>query len=113
MPASLSDLTEGSQVEIADHPFLVGEGACGLGGETAATMVEPVAGVVAIAPGLFLTPMLGQASETALESLARQAVFHARLGDPSEFAAPAVHIIENQMINGEVIRLDGALRMSA
>ena len=100
-------------MEIADHTFPVAEGASGLGGETAATMVEPGAGVVAIAPGLFLTPMLGQASETALESLARQAVFPAWLGDPSEFAALAVHIIENQMNNGEVIRLDGALRMSA
>ena len=100
-------------MEIAGHTFLVAEGASGLGGETAATMVEPGAGVVAIAPGLFLTPMLGQLSETALESMARQAVFHARLGDQTEFAAPALHMIENQMINGEVIRLDGALRMSA
>ncbi|UER54903.1 SDR family NAD(P)-dependent oxidoreductase [Kineosporiaceae bacterium SCSIO 59966] len=69
--------------------------------------------VATIAPGLFLTPMMGELSEAARESLGQQVPFPARLGDPSEFAALAVHIIENQMVNGEVIRLDGALRMAA
>ena len=69
--------------------------------------------VATIAPGLFLTPMMGELPEAARESLGQQVPFPPRLGDPSEFAALAVHIIENQMINGEVIRLDGALRMAA
>ena len=69
--------------------------------------------VATIAPGLFLTPMLGALPETARDSLGQQAPFPSRLGDPSEFAALAVQIVENQMINGEVIRLDGALRMAA
>lgn len=69
--------------------------------------------VVTIAPGLFLTPMMGSLPEAARESLSQQVPFPSRLGDPSEFAALAVHIIENQMVNGEVIRLDGALRMAA
>ncbi|OFE14241.1 3-hydroxy-2-methylbutyryl-CoA dehydrogenase [Humibacillus sp. DSM 29435] len=69
--------------------------------------------VATIAPGLFLTPMMGELPEAARESLGQQVPFPPRLGDPSEYAALAVHIIENQMINGEVIRLDGALRMAA
>lgn len=69
--------------------------------------------VATIAPGLFLTPMMGVLPETARDSLGQQVPFPSRLGDPSEFAALAVHIAENQMINGEVIRLDGALRMAA
>lgn len=69
--------------------------------------------VAAIAPGLFLTPMMGSLPEAAQESLGAQVPFPSRLGDPAEYAALAVHIVENQMINGEVIRLDGALRMAA
>ncbi len=69
--------------------------------------------VATIAPGLFLTPMMGVLPEAARDSLGAQVPFPSRLGDPSEFAALAAHIVENQMINGEVIRLDGALRMAA
>lgn len=69
--------------------------------------------VATIAPGLFLTPMVGELPEAARESLGQQVPFPPRLGDPSEFAALVLHIIENQMVNGEVIRLDGALRMAA
>lgn len=69
--------------------------------------------VATIAPGLFLTPMMGVLPQTARDSLGAQVPFPSRLGDPSEFAALAAHIVENQMINGEVIRLDGALRMAA
>lgn len=69
--------------------------------------------VVTIAPGLFLTPMMGVLPQAARDSLGQQVPFPARLGDPSEYAALAIHIIENQMVNGEVIRLDGALRMAA
>lgn len=67
--------------------------------------------VVTIAPGLFRTPMLlGLPAETQA-SLGASVPFPARLGDPAEFAALVLHICENRMLNGEVIRLDGALRM--
>jgi len=67
--------------------------------------------VVTIAPGLFDTPLLGGLPEKMRQSLGAQVPFPARLGQPSEYAALAKHIIENEMLNGEVIRLDGALRM--
>src|ERR1700692_4792392 len=65
-----------------------------------------------IAPGLFLTPLLKGLSDEAQRSLATQIPFPSRLGDPSEYAALAVHIVENPMLNGETIRLDGAIRMA-
>jgi NAD(P)-dependent dehydrogenase (short-subunit alcohol dehydrogenase family) len=65
-----------------------------------------------IAPGLFLTPLLKGLPEEAQKSLAQQVPHPARLGDPSEYAALAVHIVENPMLNGETIRLDGAIRMA-
>jgi NAD(P)-dependent dehydrogenase (short-subunit alcohol dehydrogenase family) len=67
---------------------------------------------VTIAPGIFDTPMLAGLSEPARQSLAEQVPFPSRLGDPAEFAALAVHVIRNPMLNGTVIRLDGALRMA-
>ncbi len=67
--------------------------------------------VCTIAPGTFDTPLLGGLPEAAREALAQAIPFPSRLGQPSEFAALAVHIAENEMLNGEVIRLDGALRM--
>ncbi len=67
--------------------------------------------VVAIAPGIFETPMLAGLPESARESLGKQALFPQRLGRPEEFAALVRHIIENEMLNGEVIRLDGAIRL--
>jgi NAD(P)-dependent dehydrogenase (short-subunit alcohol dehydrogenase family) len=67
--------------------------------------------VVTIAPGLFDTPLLGGLPEDMRKSLGAQIPFPPRLGDPAEYAALAKHIIENAMLNGEVIRLDGALRM--
>lgn len=69
--------------------------------------------VVAIAPGIFDTPLLAGLPEPARQSLAQQVPFPPRLGKPDEYAALARHIIENEMLNGEVIRLDGALRMAA
>lgn len=69
--------------------------------------------VMAIAPGLFMTPMLAGLPQEAQDSLGKQVPFPARLGDPAEFAALVVHIIENRMLNGEVIRLDGSIRMTA
>jgi NAD(P)-dependent dehydrogenase (short-subunit alcohol dehydrogenase family) len=67
--------------------------------------------VCTIAPGLFGTPMLMGLPEPAREALAASIPFPPRLGEPSEYAALACHIAENPMLNGEVIRLDGALRM--
>jgi|HubBroStandDraft_4_1064222.scaffolds.fasta_scaffold00026_36 NAD(P)-dependent dehydrogenase (short-subunit alcohol dehydrogenase family) len=68
--------------------------------------------VASIAPGIFDTPMLAGLPEAARESLGKQVPFPSRLGKPAEYAALARHIAENQMINGEVIRLDGAIRMA-
>jgi NAD(P)-dependent dehydrogenase (short-subunit alcohol dehydrogenase family) len=65
-----------------------------------------------IAPGLFLTPLLMGLNEEARKSLAAQVPHPARLGDASEYGALAVHIVENAMLNGETIRLDGAIRMA-
>jgi len=69
--------------------------------------------VITIAPGTFDTPLLAGLPEPARQSLAQQVPFPSRLGRPEEFAALARHIIENEMLNGEVIRLDGAMRMGA
>jgi NAD(P)-dependent dehydrogenase (short-subunit alcohol dehydrogenase family) len=69
--------------------------------------------IVAIAPGIFDTPLIAGLPEPARQSLAQQVPFPPRLGRPDEFAALARHIIENEMLNGEVIRLDGAMRMAA
>jgi 3-hydroxyacyl-CoA dehydrogenase / 3-hydroxy-2-methylbutyryl-CoA dehydrogenase len=67
--------------------------------------------VCAIAPGVFDTPLLGNLPEDSREALRGDALFPARFGRPDEFAALVAHIVENEMLNGEVIRLDGALRM--
>ena len=67
--------------------------------------------VVTIAPGLFDTPMLAGLPDKARESLNKIIPFPKRLGKPVEFAKLVQHIIENTMINGETIRIDGALRM--
>jgi 3-hydroxyacyl-CoA dehydrogenase / 3-hydroxy-2-methylbutyryl-CoA dehydrogenase len=67
--------------------------------------------VMTIAPGTFDTPLLGALPEEARTELGQAIPFPSRLGEPAEFAALAVHIVENQMLNGETVRLDGALRM--
>jgi 3-hydroxyacyl-CoA dehydrogenase / 3-hydroxy-2-methylbutyryl-CoA dehydrogenase len=67
--------------------------------------------VVTIAPGLFDTPLLAGLPEPARAALGEQVPHPRRLGRPDEYAALAAHIVENPMLNGEVIRLDGALRM--
>jgi NAD(P)-dependent dehydrogenase (short-subunit alcohol dehydrogenase family) len=69
--------------------------------------------VMTIAPGIFDTPMLAGLPEDARESLGNQVPFPSRLGRPDEYAALVRHIVENEMLNGEVIRLDGAIRMTA
>jgi NAD(P)-dependent dehydrogenase (short-subunit alcohol dehydrogenase family) len=68
--------------------------------------------VMSIAPGIFDTPMLAGLPEAARESLGKQTPFPPRLGTPGEYARLARHIIENQYLNGEVIRLDGAIRLA-
>jgi NAD(P)-dependent dehydrogenase (short-subunit alcohol dehydrogenase family) len=68
--------------------------------------------VMTIAPGLFETPMMAALPEEARQSLGAQVPHPSRLGAPSEYAALVAHIINNPMLNGEVIRLDGAIRMA-
>ena len=68
--------------------------------------------VVTVAPGLFLTPLMAQLPPEVQQSLAASIPFPKRLGQPAEFAALAAHIVTNTHLNGEVIRLDGALRMA-
>ncbi len=68
--------------------------------------------VVTIAPGLFKTPMMDSLPQEVQDSLGKMVPFPSRLGRPAEYAALAQHIIENEMLNGEVIRLDGAIRMA-
>jgi len=68
--------------------------------------------VVTIAPGIFDTPLLAALPEAARVSLGQQVPFPSRLGRPAEYGALVRHVIENEMLNGEVIRLDGALRMA-
>jgi NAD(P)-dependent dehydrogenase (short-subunit alcohol dehydrogenase family) len=68
--------------------------------------------VMTIAPGIFDTPLMSSLSQAARDSLAQQVPFPPRLGKPPEYAALVKHIIENEMLNGEVIRLDGAIRMA-
>jgi NAD(P)-dependent dehydrogenase (short-subunit alcohol dehydrogenase family) len=67
---------------------------------------------VTIAPGIFDTPMLAGLPEKARVSLGKQVPFPPRPGRPEEYAALVRHIIENEMLNGEVIRLDGATRLA-
>ena len=68
--------------------------------------------VCTIAPGIFRTPMLAGLPQDAQDSLGQQVPFPPRLGEPAEYGALACHIVENQMLNGETIRLDGAIRMA-
>ena len=68
--------------------------------------------VLAIAPGVFLTPLLGKLPGDVQASLGAAIPFPKRLGNPPEFAELVAHIVQNVYLNGEVIRLDGALRMS-
>ena len=69
--------------------------------------------VMTIAPGIFMTPLLATLPQEAQESLGKQVPFPTRLGQPDEFALMVEQIIANPMLNGEVIRLDGAIRMAS
>lgn len=68
--------------------------------------------VLAIAPGIFLTPMLRALPEAAQQSLGASIPFPNRLGDPAEYAALVIHMVENAMLNGETVRIDGAIRLA-
>ncbi len=68
--------------------------------------------VVTIAPGLFATPLLAGLPQEAQDSLGRQVPHPSRLGRPEEYAALVEHVVANPMLNGETIRLDGAIRMA-
>ena len=87
-------------------------GVAGLTLPVARDLAQHLIRVVTIAPGLFDTPMLAGLPEEARSSLGAQTPHPARLGDPAEYGALAAHICENPMLNGEVIRLDGAIRMA-
>jgi NAD(P)-dependent dehydrogenase (short-subunit alcohol dehydrogenase family) len=68
--------------------------------------------IVTIAPGLFNTPLLASLPDEAKTSLGAQVPHPSRLGEPTEYGALVAHIVANPMLNGEVIRLDGAIRMA-
>ncbi|QUH03086.1 3-hydroxyacyl-CoA dehydrogenase [Saccharopolyspora erythraea] len=87
-------------------------GVVGMTLPAARDLAEHAIRVVTIAPGLFDTPLLAGASEEVKASLGAQVPHPARLGDPDEFGALAEHVVSNPMLNGEVIRLDGAIRMA-
>jgi NAD(P)-dependent dehydrogenase (short-subunit alcohol dehydrogenase family) len=86
-------------------------GVAGLTLPVARELAASAVRVVAIAPGLFDTPLLAGLPRPAREALAGSIPYPSRLGDPAEYAALVEHIVANTMINGETIRLDGALRM--
>ena len=105
---------------VAAYDGQIGQAAYSASKGGVASMTLPVARemaehgirVMTIAPGLFETPMLAALPEDAQKSLGNQVPFPSRLGRPDEYAALVKHIVENQMLNGEVIRLDGAIRMA-
>jgi NAD(P)-dependent dehydrogenase (short-subunit alcohol dehydrogenase family) len=86
-------------------------GVAGLTLPVARELADRAVRVVAIAPGLFDTPLLAGLPGPAREALAGSVPYPARLGDPAEYAALVEHVVANTMLNGETIRLDGALRM--
>ncbi len=87
-------------------------GVVGMTLPVARDLADKLIRVMTIAPGLFDTPLLQGLPEPARQSLGAQVPMPSRLGDPREYAMLARHIVENPMLNGEVIRLDGAIRMA-
>jgi len=109
-----------STASIAAFDGQIGQAAYSASKGGVAAMTLPIARELAqfgvrvntIAPGVFMTPMMAGLPQAAQDSLGASVPFPARLGQPAEYAALAVHIIENGYINGETIRIDGALRMA-
>ncbi|MER8709190.1 SDR family NAD(P)-dependent oxidoreductase [Mesorhizobium sp. M1088] len=105
---------------VAAHDGQIGQAAYSASKAGVVGMTLPVARdlarsgirVCTIAPGIFRTPMMAGMPQEVQDSLGAAVPFPSRLGEPSEYAALALHIIENQMLNGETIRLDGAIRMA-
>jgi NAD(P)-dependent dehydrogenase (short-subunit alcohol dehydrogenase family) len=87
-------------------------GVAGMTLPIARDLADKLIRVMTIAPGIFATPMMSGLPQPAQDSLAKQIPHPSRLGRPEEYAALARHIVENPMLNGEVIRLDGAIRMA-
>ena len=87
-------------------------GVVGLTLPVARELARQAVRVVTIAPGLFETPMMAGLPEAARESLGGTVPYPSRLGDPGEYASLVAHVVGTVMLNGEVIRLDGALRMA-
>lgn len=106
---------------IAAYESQIGQAAYAASKGGIASMTLPIARelarfgirVVSIAPGVFETPMMTAAPEKVRQSLSEQCVFPPRFGNPNEFASLVEHIIENRMINGAVLRIDGSMRMEA
>jgi NAD(P)-dependent dehydrogenase (short-subunit alcohol dehydrogenase family) len=109
-----------STASVAAYEGQIGQAAYSASKGGVLSMTLPIARELArigvrvntIAPGIFMTPMLAGLREDFQQSLAASVPFPARLGAPAEYAALAIHIIENGYINGETIRIDGALRMA-
>ena len=109
-----------STASIAAYEGQIGQAAYAASKGGVAALTLPVARelaafgvrVLAIAPGLFRTPMLEGLPEAARTSLSASVPFPQRLGDPAEFAALVAHAVGNRFLNGEIIRLDGALRLA-
>jgi NAD(P)-dependent dehydrogenase (short-subunit alcohol dehydrogenase family) len=109
-----------STASIAAYDGQIGQAAYSASKGGVVAMTLPIARELAqfgirvntIAPGVFMTPMMAGLPQAAQDSLGASVPFPARLGQPAEYAALAVHIIENGYINGETIRIDGALRMA-
>ena len=111
----------GNTASIAAYDGQIGQAAYASSKGAVAALTLPAARelarhgirVVTIAPGIFKTPMMAGLPQEVQDSLGASVPFPPRLGDPAEYASMVRHIAENQMLNGEVIRLDGALRMAA
>jgi NAD(P)-dependent dehydrogenase (short-subunit alcohol dehydrogenase family) len=109
-----------STASVAAFDGQIGQAAYSASKGGVAAMTLPIARELAqfgirvntIAPGVFMTPMMSGLPQAAQDSLGASVPFPARLGQPAEYAALAVHLVENGYINGETIRIDGALRMA-
>ncbi len=99
--------------QIGQVPYSASKGGIvGMNLPIARDLADSLIRCVTIAPGIFDTPLLGELPEEVRASLGASVPHPARLGEPREYAATVVHVVESQLLNGEVIRLDGALRMA-
>jgi NAD(P)-dependent dehydrogenase (short-subunit alcohol dehydrogenase family) len=100
--------------QIGQMPYAASKaGIVGMTLVAARDLAAKLVRVVTIAPGIFDTPLLGRHSQKIRDALGESVPHPKRLGQPDEFGALAVHVLENPMINGETVRLDGAIRMAA